>query len=136
MMEKRAMFGGKQETRRTGLSVIGADVTIIGNVVSDGDLHIDGTVEGDVRCKTLVQGGASRIIGTITAKSARIAGAVDGEIDVAALTIETGARIVGDSTYTTLSIATGAQVDGRMTHADATAVEPSLRLIDRTDAAT
>ena len=53
-------------------SVLGADVTIKGNVEASADLHVDGTVEGDLVCTSLVQGESSRIEGGITADSARI----------------------------------------------------------------
>ena len=130
------MFGAKPEVRRGGLSVIGADVTVTGDIATDGDLHIDGTVEGDIRCGSLVQGASGRIKGTIHAKSARIAGTVEGEIAVTALTIDASARITGDSAYATLTIATGAKVDGRMSHDAATTPDAPLRLVDKTDAAT
>ena len=37
-------------------SVIGADVVIKGDVSATADLHIDGTIEGDIKCASLVQG--------------------------------------------------------------------------------
>lgn len=97
----------------TTFSVIGADVVITGDIEASVDLHIDGRIEGDVRCAALVQGADSRIKGRIEAQSARLAGAVEGSVDVGDLVIEASARITGDVTYTTLSIAQGSQVDGR-----------------------
>ena len=134
--------GGKQESRRGGLSVLGADVAVTGDIVTAGDLHVDGTVTGDVRCGSIVQGKTGRIVGSITAATARIAGLVEGQVDAAALTVQSGARIVGDLVYATLTIETGAQVDGRMTHRDGAAepvaaplADPPLRLVDATDPA-
>ena len=48
-------------------SVLGADVAIKGNVEASADLHVDGVVEGDISCTSLVQGESSRIEGAITA---------------------------------------------------------------------
>ena len=131
------MFGGnKQDQRRSGLSVIGADVTVTGNITTDGDLHIDGMVIGDIACGSLIQGEAGRITGILTARDARLAGTLDGEVRVTALTIERTARLTGDSSYETLTIETGAHVDGRMNHrGQVVAPEPPLRLVDATDAA-
>ena len=55
-------------------SVIGADVTIKGDISATADLHIDGTIEGDIACAALVQGEKSSIQGAVSAESARLAG--------------------------------------------------------------
>ena len=47
-------------------SVIGADVTITGNISATADLHIDGRVDGDITCASLVQGEKSAINGVVT----------------------------------------------------------------------
>jgi cytoskeletal protein CcmA (bactofilin family) len=55
-------------------SVLGSDLTITGDISASADLHIDGTVEGDIACTALVQGETSAIKGAITAETARLAG--------------------------------------------------------------
>jgi cytoskeletal protein CcmA (bactofilin family) len=113
-------------------SVIGADVAVTGNVAADGDLHIDGRVNGDVRCATLVLGEGGRIEGNVDAAEARIAGAVDGAIRAGTLSIERSARISGDIAYDALDMAAGARVDGRLTH---NAAGGGLKLVASTDGA-
>ena len=95
-------------------SVIGADVSIKGNVEATADLHVDGTVEGDTTCTSLVQGESSRIEGGIAADTARLAGTVKGTITVRELVILRSARIDGDVHYETLTIEQGARVNGRL----------------------
>jgi len=125
------MFGGKTESRGGGgvLSIIAAGVSVKGDIATDGDLHIDGNVEGDIACGSIVQGADSRIAGTVKAKTARLAGTIEGTVDAPKLTIDRTARISGDVAYTELSIEAGAKVDGRMTHRT-DGPEPALRLID------
>lgn len=94
-------------------SVIGADVTITGDIAASADLHIDGTVKGDIRCAALVQGEGSAIHGAVSAESARLAGKVTGSITARELVILKSARIEGDVHYDALTIEQGAQVDGR-----------------------
>lgn len=94
-------------------SVFGADTHIKGDVKAGTDLHIDGAVEGDVTCTSLVQGESSRIEGAIRAESARLAGTVRGTITVRELVVLKSARIHGDVHYDALTIEQGAQVDGR-----------------------
>src|SRR5688572_14914385 len=95
-------------------SVIGADVAIKGNVEASADLHVDGVVEGDTVCTSLVQGESSRIEGAITADTARLAGTVKGTITVRELFVLRSARIEGDVHYETLTIEQGAAVNGRL----------------------
>ena len=95
-------------------SVLGADVTIRGNVEATADLHVDGAVEGDIACTSLVQGETSRIEGAITADGARLSGAIKGTITVRELVILKSARIDGDVHYETLTIEQGANVNGRL----------------------
>jgi cytoskeletal protein CcmA (bactofilin family) len=94
-------------------SVIGADVVIRGNVEASADLHVDGTVEGDIACAALVQGQSSLIEGAIEAETARLAGAVKGRVVARELVILKSARIEGDVQYDALTIDLGATVEGR-----------------------
>jgi len=94
-------------------SVIGADVVIKGDIAATADLHVDGTIEGDIKCASLVQGETSSISGAVVAESARMAGKVTGSITARELVILKSARIEGDVHYDALTIEQGAQVDGR-----------------------
>lgn len=94
-------------------SVIGADVVIKGNISATADLHIDGTVEGDIKCASLVQGESSSISGSVVAETARMSGKVNGSITARDLVILKSAQIEGDVHYDALTIEQGAQVDGR-----------------------
>ncbi|HEY7808185.1 MAG TPA: polymer-forming cytoskeletal protein [Croceibacterium sp.] len=97
-------------------SVIGSDVIIKGDLSASADLHVDGTVEGDIACASLVQGESSRIEGAIEAQTARLAGRVKGTINVRELVILRSAQIEGDVHYDALTIEQGAQVEGRFAH--------------------
>jgi cytoskeletal protein CcmA (bactofilin family) len=93
-------------------SVIGRDVVIKGDIEASADLHVDGAVQGDLVCASLVQGESSRIEGAITAETARLSGSVKGRIAVRELVILKTARIEGDVHYEALTIEHGANVDG------------------------
>ncbi len=112
-----------------GFSVIGADVVVTGNIRATADLHVEGSVDGDLDCGNLVIGPDARVKGQVRAESARIAGAIDGGVAIRQLTVEAGARIAGDVEYETISIENGAQIDGRLKHGTvqaAPAVTPAL----------
>ena len=94
-------------------SVIGTDVVIKGDISASADLHVDGTIEGDIKCASLVQGEASAISGSVIAETARLSGRVNGSITARELTILKSAVIEGDVHYDALTIEQGASVDGR-----------------------
>ncbi len=97
-------------------SVIGADVTIKGDVSASTELHVDGRIEGDIACESLVQGETSVIEGAITAETARLSGTISGSITARQLVVLKSARIEGDVNYDALTIEQGAQVEGRFAH--------------------
>ena len=105
-------LGGKAMAGST-FSVLGADTAIRGDISAKADLHLDGRIEGDVTCTSIVQGERSEVVGSIVAESARLAGTVRGSIVVGELVILKSARIHGDVHYDALTIEQGAQVDGR-----------------------
>ncbi|MDJ0643403.1 MAG: polymer-forming cytoskeletal protein [Erythrobacter sp.] len=94
-------------------SVIGSDVKIKGDISASADLHVDGTIEGDIKCSSLVQGESSQIMGGVMAETARFSGRVNGSITARELVILKTAEIQGDVHYDALTIEQGAQVDGR-----------------------
>ena len=109
-----------------GLSFIGSDVVVSGDVAAKSQIHIDGRIDGNVHCETLIQGGGGVIAGHIVADAAHLAGLVDGTVKARLVTLEATARVTGDVTYETLSIAAGAAIEGRLTRKEAApAVEVS-----------
>jgi cytoskeletal protein CcmA (bactofilin family) len=112
--------------KHTPFSLIGSDVTITGNLSATVDLHVDGAIDGDLSCASLVQGADSRITGHVTAQSARLAGLVDGSITAEELVVESSARITGDVSYATITIEAGSRIEGRFTHKDTPAAELKL----------
>src|ERR1041384_1964240 len=86
-----------------GLSFIGPEVLVSGDLATDAQLHVDGRIDGNVRCSQLVQGEAGIIAGNIHAEEARIAGTVEGQVNVRTLFVEATARIMGDIAYGPLS---------------------------------
>lgn len=97
-------------------SVIGADITVNGNIEASYGLHIEGRVNGDVRCATLILGENGTIKGSIYADRVRLSGVVDGAVDSKDLAVEATARVTGDMIYERLRVASGGVVEGNMKH--------------------
>src|SRR6185369_11935436 len=65
------------------MSIIGSEVIISGDLATDAQLHVDGGIDGNVRCAQLIQGGDGIISGNIVADEARLAGTVEGIVSAA-----------------------------------------------------
>ena len=111
-----------------GFSILGADIVLSGRVTAEADLHIDGTIEGDVSCKTLVQGEGSTITGSISAETVRLSGTVIGPVEAGQVVILRSARITGDVRYDALTIEQGAEVEGHFARRGG-AASPGLALL-------
>lgn len=124
---------GSSAVAASTFSVLGPDIVINGDLTANVDVHLDGKVNGNIRCAELVQGEASEVTGAVVAESARVAGRIKGSITAHALVILKTARIEGDVAYGKLTIEEGAQVDGKFTPRAAEA-EPKLMLAGGTEA--
>ncbi len=100
------------ETAPGVASVLGADLSITGDVVSAGPVRLDGRVEGDIRAPHLTVGAGARVSGRIEAEMARIDGTVSGNLDVRDVLLSETAKVTGDILHQNLSIEFGAQVEG------------------------
>lgn len=97
-------------------SYIARDTTIEGNVLSDGEVHVDGAVNGLVRAHTCLVDARGEVRGDIFAEFVYVRGRVHGTISGVHVQIEAGAHVEGDVVNETISIANGAFVLGSIRH--------------------
>ena len=114
-------------SRKVSVASLVADgVRIRGDLTTEGDLHLDGAVEGDLKVERLTIGESGSVNGTITAESIDIRGSVKGTISARQVRLWATARVDGDISHTELSIEAGAHFEGRslsLTPAAPTVVE-------------
>jgi cytoskeletal protein CcmA (bactofilin family) len=96
------------------LSVIGADVRIVGDIITQGEMQIDGQVDGDITCQRLVVGEGARIAGEVSAETVEVHGELRGKINAGSVVIARTARVYGDVTHESLEIEAGAQMEGHL----------------------
>lgn len=96
------------------LNIINSGTTIIGDVNSDGDMRVDGTIKGYLSSKArLVLGPTAIIEGDIKAENIEIQGEVNGNVFATeVLTIKATAKILGDIVSNKLIIESGASFNG------------------------
>ena len=96
-------------------SIISADLKIVGNLASAGDLQIDGTVEGDITSRRLTVGEGALVQGAILADTVKVYGSVAGEIKANTVNLAKSARVDGDIGHQSIAMEAGASVSGRLT---------------------
>ncbi|MCU0423182.1 MAG: polymer-forming cytoskeletal protein [Bacteroidia bacterium] len=96
------------------LNIINSGTQITGDVNSDGDMRVDGTIKGYLTSKArLVLGPTAIIDGDIKAANIEISGEVNGNIYASELlTIKASAKINGDIISNKLIIESGASFNG------------------------
>lgn len=96
------------------LNIINSGTQIIGDVNSDGDMRVDGTIKGYLTSKArLVLGSTAVIEGDVKAVNIEISGEVNGNIYASELlTVKATAKINGDIISNKLVIEAGASFNG------------------------
>ncbi|MBM3544436.1 MAG: polymer-forming cytoskeletal protein [Alphaproteobacteria bacterium] len=99
-------------------SIIGEDLSITGNVRSKGELQIDGEIQGDINCGSLLLGETSQVIGGLIAEDVVVRGRVVGSIRGLRVTLQSQAHVEGDIFHQSLAIEQGAYFEGKSRRSD------------------
>ncbi len=109
---------------RSGPSIISADVKMTGHIVSQGEIDINGVIEGDVRASALTVGETGAVKGEVIAESVVVRGTVEGRIRGRKVQLCTGAKVRGDIFHASLAIEPNAIFEGAVKHAQDPMADP------------
>ena len=116
-------------------SIVSENTKLIGNIISDGIIHIDGYVEGDVSCDDLIIGIKGSVSGAVTANNLQLYGALKGKAMVDNMFVAKSAKLIGDAVHNSIAIEPGAYIDGHCLRQGAPipaeASKPDLMLVDK-----
>lgn len=97
-------------------SVIGQDLKILGGglrLISEGNLTVDGVVEGDVLGANVVIGKHGQVKGLVHGQTVAIHGQVSGTVRAVDVSLKNGANVEAEVHHNTLSLELGANFEGR-----------------------
>ncbi len=97
----------------SGPSILGRDLIITGDVKTDGDVQIDGRIDGNIDAGNITIGEQGIINGKIIAKSVHVRGKVTGKVDAGTIELAETANVQADLVQDQLMIANGAFFDGK-----------------------
>ena len=97
----------------TGLSRISRGTTFTGDVTSDGDFRIDGTMNGNFTTTgRIVVGSGAEVYGDVKCLAAEIEGVVEGKLDVEdVLSVKSTGVIRGELATSRIAVELGAVLD-------------------------
>lgn len=100
----------------TAYSVFDAQMTIEGDVDTEGTLRVDGQLRGDVRrADVVVVAAGASIVGSVSAREVVIGGTVTGNVTaVQRVELQASGAVSGDIEAAAIMIQEGGKVDGRM----------------------
>lgn len=107
-------MGKFNETENTNINLISNGTEITGDIVSNGDIRIDGSLKGVLNTKgKVVIGPTGKINGEVYCKNSEVSGVVEGKISVGQLlNLKASSKITGDIITYKLSIEPGAKFSG------------------------
>ncbi len=116
-------------------TIVSENTKITGDIMSDGIIHVDGSVEGDISCDELIIGVKGSVVGAVTANSLQLYGSLKGKALTDNLFVAKSAKLLGDAVHNTIAIEPGAYIDGHCIRQGgpipAEAPKPDLMLVDK-----
>ena len=113
MFTKKEEFMKNTETN-SAINMIGAGTTITGDIVSKGDIRVDGVLKGSINTQgKVVLGQEGTIEGDVVCINADVSGTINAKITVSQLlSLKSSANLNGDIVTNKLSIEPGATFTG------------------------
>jgi cytoskeletal protein CcmA (bactofilin family) len=102
------------ETDNTTINLISNGTEITGDIKSNGDIRVDGSLTGNLSTKgKVVIGPTGKVKGEVLCKNSEVSGIIEGKISVGQLlTLKASSKIFGDIVTVKLSIEPGARFTG------------------------
>ena len=102
------------EPDNTTINLISLGTDITGDIKSNGDIRIDGSLTGNLSTKgKVVIGTTGKVKGEVFCKNSEVAGIIEGKINVGQLlNLKASSKIYGDILTSKLSIEPGAVFSG------------------------
>ena len=93
-------------------SILSSDLNVQGNLLTDGDIQIEGNIEGDIRANLLTVGESAVVRGEVIADDVVINGRIIGRVRGLKVRLTSTARVEGDIIHKTIAIESGAHFEG------------------------
>lgn len=102
------------EVESNTINLIGSGTIIEGNITSNGDIRVDGTLKGNLNTKgKVIVGESGKINGEVYCKIFELEGTIEGKVFISELLqLRASSRLMGDISANKLAIEPGAVFTG------------------------
>ncbi len=110
---KASSASSPRATTSQAPSILGRDLAVTGDIKTDGDVQIDGRLDGNIHAGNVTIGEQGAVNGKIVATNVNIRGKVTGKVDANIVELAETANVQADLVQDQLMIANGAFFDGK-----------------------
>jgi cytoskeletal protein CcmA (bactofilin family) len=93
-------------------TIIGADFRVKGDISCEGDIQLEGRVDGNIKSLRLTVGETGVVQGDVNAEAVRVQGKIVGTIRAKAVELAGTGHVTGDILHESLSVDNGAFLNG------------------------
>ena len=130
-MKRRSWTAGETESGpgvgEDGCTIIGSDLILTGELVSEENIHLQGQVEGNISTSgSLFVAPGGRVKGDITAENVVVEGSIEGTVIAAQkFELRPAGRIQGDVRASVVAIAENSFLRGRVLATERVSTQPT-----------
>ena len=103
----------RESLKKVPPTIISSDMSMLGNMVSEGAIDIDGAIDGNVKAQSVIIRKNGLVRGDVAAESVQVYGNVQGVIKAKTVQLFASAKVEGTIMHEKLTIEDGAFVDGQ-----------------------
>lgn len=93
-------------------TIIGADFRVKGDISCEGDIQLEGTVDGNIKSLRLTVGPSGAVHGDVNSESVRVQGKIVGTIRAKSVELAGTGHVTGDILHEALTVENGAFLNG------------------------
>lgn len=112
--QQQAEARGAPNTTLMKPSIISEGFELIGDLISTGVVHVEGSVRGKLALSTITIGSKGVVEGTIQCETLHVKGRFSGTAHCHELTLSAGATVDGQVYYSLLAVQRGAKISGEL----------------------
>ena len=109
---KKEIINGPSPPEGLASSLLSSNLTVTGNLESDGDIQVEGTIHGNIQSFSITVSDSGVVRGTIDAEKVTISGTITGKIRARHIILIKGANVTADLIQDRLSVEPGVFFEG------------------------
>ena len=119
-----------EKISKSNPTIISSDLSIEGEVKSQGLIEIEGSIKGTVKGRIIIIREKGSVVGDVTCDQLQLKGSLEGELSAKSISISSNGKLTGNIEYETLSVEDGALIDGQFKKiTDKSTQEQPLKLV-------